>query len=377
MKKNESFRTAPAAVLFALCLAAATGVAADSLVEIEPGPASVVPMRLFGTDDQQWIAIRPPKISESSEIVVTAPPRNGYLELEPGVVLYHPVGFIGRDSLTLEAEDRVFEVELRILPRFIAFTGRFDGVYEAPALWDNQTRAFQLCDAWQPGGNQLTCEVVKVLGLAGGTFIPLAWPDSSGSESPVLFEPAVGSFRQLERQADTFWASGPVKMQLFPHGWPIFGDFFGSGTRELAMAAENGDFYLWSDKEWQVWPARQLAVAPGDGLVWPIVLPRLGGDAVALIDSNNGNVNWMRLDPAGVDFGVQIRQASIPDVRRPLAWSRSPLAAITPDFPIFFLEDTGLFFQLRAGSYIPGHPTIIPVKFPDDPIGGGGGGGGG
>jgi hypothetical protein len=359
--------------LFALFLAAATSAAADLLPVIEPTPDVVVPMLLVATDDQQWVAIRPPKISENSEIVVTVAPRNGYLELEPGVALYYPVGFIGRDSLRLEVEDQVFEVELRILPRLIAFTGRFDGVYEAPALWDNHTRAFQLCDAWQ-SGNQLTCEVVKVLGLTGGTFIPLAWPDESGSESPALFEPAVGSFRQLERQGDIFWASGPLKLPLFPAGWPIFGDFFGSGTKELAMAAENGDLFLWSGKDWGLWPARQLAVAPGDGLVWPLVLPRLDGDAVALVDSNTGNVNWMRLDPAGVDFGVQIRHASIPDIRRPLAWSLSPLAPITPDFPIFFLEHTGLNFQLRAGQYLPGHPTIIPVKFPDDPACCGGGG---
>lgn len=375
MKKTEFFRAAPAAVLFALSLApAATGVAAGPLAVLEPTPA-VETILVVGTDDQQSIAIRRDTANEAREVLVVEAPRHGYLELEPGAVFYQPAGYVGRDSLALAMDGTTVYVELRILPRFIAFAGRFDGVDETVALWDNQSRAFQVCSALAQGQSQLTCNWLPVSGLPAGTFIPLAWPNPS-EDSPVLFQVETGTFRYLELDGAAYVAGGTLDMQSFPGGWPIFGDFVGSGTKEPAMVDGNGNVFLWSGKGWESWPVFELDVPPGDGLVWPLVLPRQNGDAVALIDKATGEVHWMRLDASGLDFGVRDENSGVPDFGRPpLVWSQSGLNGVSASFPIFFLENLGNSLRLRAGHYDPGHPTIIPVKFPDDPPLGGGGGG--
>lgn len=364
MTKIQLSRTALAVVIPVLCLVAAT--AADVAVAASPGRQGLFRAVLVVGHDEQ-AAIR---IPVAGEAVVAVEPSHGSVEIEPGAAIYYPdPGFLGRDGMKLYAGNVEIKVNLWVVPRVIPFAGRFDGVYQGAALWDNGSRTFLLCGELASGTFELTCELAPVDGLPAANLLPLAWPDQLGREVPMLYDPVTGRFHRLQRVGKRFAYRGPLEIQPAPGGWPIAGDFFGGGTLDLAIAKESGELFLLKRKNWERWKPSGLALPPGEGLVWPIVLPRRGGDAIALVDSRNGAVHWMRLDPGGMDFGVAPNYVAIPDYGRPLAWSMSGLSFVAADFPIFFLERAGQAYELRAGGYLPNHPTIIPVKFPDDPPG--------
>lgn len=381
MKKIKFCRMAPVAILFALYLAAATGAAAQIMGEMfdDEDPQEVRRRLVVGVEDQHSIIIELPVTGTGTGTVQAALelPRHGYIAPGFGELNYYlDPGYFGRDSMALVVDGREVLIELLILPRFIPFTGRFDGIDTAPALWDNQSRTFLLCDPLQADTVELSCDRLPVYGLGAEALIPLAWPDQFGQESPVLFEPVTGRFLNLARHGKSMLSVvGSLEVPLFPGGWPVFGDST-SGNDTLTMVAQNGEVYLRAGIHWLLWPKR-MEVPGGDGLVRPIVLPRPDSDALALIHPVDGSVYWMRLDPEANEFGIQPEYGSGVDFRRPIAWSNSGVPNLTSNFRIFFLNvDDGVLW-LKPAFYYPGHPITIPVKFPDDPPGGGGGGGGG
>jgi hypothetical protein len=365
MREREFSRAVFVTVLLASCLVAA--IAPSVAVEASPARGGFRAVLVVADDEQAAV-----HIPAAGGAVVAVEPSHGVVETLPDATIYYPnTGFLGRDGMKLYAGSVEIKVSLWIVPRVIPFAGRFDGAYQGAALWDNRSRTFLLCGVLPAGIYDLECELAPADGLPAGTFLPLAWPDRLGREIPMLYDPVTGRFLRLQRVGSGFAYGGPLEIHSLPGGWPIAGEFFGSGKLELAVVKESGELFLLAHKKWERWKPSDLAVPAGEGLVWPITLPRPGGDAIALVDSGIGSVHWMRLDPAGTDFGSAPSYVALPDFRRPLAWSMSGLSFVSADFPIFFLERSGQSFELRAGVYLPNHPTIIPVKFPDDPPGGG------
>jgi hypothetical protein len=377
MKMRQSFPTARAAVFFALCLAVATGAAADaqpaSPIVMEPSYDGETerPGVLVATDDQQGIVIRLDPEAKG-EIQVLAPPRHGGFEFEFNTAIFYPYSsdYLGRDSMTLALDGVVTQVELMILPRRLPFVGRFDGANETPALWDNRSRTFGLCDKPADDQYQLTCVFYPVVDLDEGAFIPLAWPVAGGKDVPVLFDPAAGRFHFLENRGDSFAVSEVIYIPGSRGAWPILGDFGGTGQRELVMVTGDGRIFKNTVKGNHSWPAR-FAVS-GDDLVWPILVPRVGGDAVGLVSPESCDVHSLRLDQLdGVIYEEDPAYVS-GDCRRPLAWFMSPLSNLAPGLEIFFLRPTDDGeLPLVPGKYKASKPQTIPVKFPDDPAGGG------
>lgn len=378
MKTFEICRSAPAAVLFAFALLAAAGAAASPLPVMEPEPApqpeSSRAVLLVATDDQDSIAIHLPLALETAgEVLVTEQPQHGGVEMEPGAAIYIPTQypnrrFIGRDSLRLAAGGAQLRVELLILPRFMPFAGRFDGVYQGAALWDNLEQAFQLCGEPARGEEELPCERVPVDGLGAGPFIPLAWPDAYGKESPVLFDPAASRFFHFQRRGAYFAVSEILEAPGFRGAWPILGDWSGEGRLELAMVGADGQVFQLGPRGWQPWP-QAFAVAPG-ALSWPILLPRDGRDALALAEPESCDLHWLQLDSAAGAISDIEPSYTTGDCRRPLSWVMSPVPHLAPGLEIFFLETGGDELLLVPGKYKASKPSTIPVKFPDDPWGG-------
>jgi hypothetical protein len=364
MKIFETSWPRAVALAGALALAAAGPLRASPET---PTPA-VGTLLVVAAENQAAVQIKLGRKFAAGELLVAVAPRHGGVQLGTSTVTYFlPAGYIGRDSVTLLLAGVEVRVELRILPRRMPFTGRFDGAYRGAGLWDNLTRTFLLCGQPIENVEELPCQALAVSGLPDGALIPLAWPQPTGEERPALFDLVSGRLLRLELHDGAFRAAGwMVELPALPGAWPIIGDFFGSGESHLAMVAENGDVYLLGTKNWELWPHR-MNVPQGDGLVWPIQLPHPGGDLVVLAELATGTLLLFPFDPAG-DNLPGVRGYGIGDYRRPLCWSR------TGDGMSFLRIVDGELY-LKPGNYVSTNynPSTIPVKFPDDPAGGGGG----
>jgi hypothetical protein len=377
MKILRFSRTAPAAVLFAFCLLAGSGAADAQVlwppVTMEPYLDGEETTLLVATDDQQGIVIRfAPELQ--GEIQVRNPPRHGAFEFEFNIAIFYPYSsdYLGRDSMTLALDGVVTQVELMILPGRLPFVGRFDGSSETPALWDNRSRTFRLCDKPANGQYELTCGFYPVVDLDEGAFIPLAWPDAGGRDIPVLFDPAAGRFLFLDNRGDSFAVGEVLYLPDSRGAWPILGDWSGTGQRELAMVAADGRIFWPTIKGNRNWPAGFEIT--GDSLVWPILLKRTGGDAVGLVNPGSCDIRSLRLDQLGSVIYDEDPSYIGGDCRRPISWFMSPLSSLAPGLEVFFLRPNILEqLLLVPGKYKASKPQTIPVKFPDDPSGGGGG----
>lgn len=281
-------------------------------------------------------------------------------------------GYFGRDVLVFGHNEMEFVLELRVLPRFIPVAGFFESTVETVGLYDNVAKVFHLCRELQSFSDPLACKSYSTASFAHQPLIPVAWPDPLGGfDWPALFDPASGELHALVLVPWELVVSETIAIGGGIGSWPVVGDWLGTGERSLGVVGENGAMMLPGVSKGNGWPG-QLPVPAGDGLVWPIVLPRSSGaDAVALVDPATGDLPWMRLEAiGGASSGVEpCLGEALPGP--PLSWSMSPMpdtVAASPE--VFFLEvskEGGIW--LVPGLYSESKPQTIPVKFPDDPAG--------
>ena len=311
----------------------------------------------------------------SQSVVLVHPPTRGALTIDGSRVVYQAfTSAAGRDRFKIavggEGLYQTLEYRLRVVPRKLPVAGYFglEGIASwapGPGYYDSKSQAFILCELMTD--LDLTCRRYPVVGLGHEVYVPLVLPGQDLVDELALFDIGRGVLHFLERSKDKLEISESLATG-FSGTWPAIGDWDGTGP-SLALVFETGRVVQLGPSGWTSWFGR-LVVPPGDGLVWPIPLPRKEqSDAMALVDPGSGNLYWAALEGDSLVAGIEPSFGS-GDFSRPLVWKvfHSDLGV---GRGVFFLRDVAGRVELQAGRYMPAGPQTLPVKFPDDPSGGG------
>lgn len=291
-------------------------------------------------------------------------PRHGSLMLGSGQAVYTPAeGFMGRDSFLVSFPSstgtRLVRYEVRVLPRYVPLLGAFETGPEAPALYDVWSRSFTLCDPANPHvSTTLNCWQVATESLLPKSYFPLLWPGPNGTDLPVLYDSETGQLHFLELIDQRFKVRDTISLAPFSGGWPVLGDWDGSGETELAMVFEDGRVYVLGPSSWELWP-QMLNVPREDETLWPVARENPGSpSSLVYVGPKNGRLDWLSCVPnQGCTSGF-LRSLTTFDFRR-------ALGGLTLQFLV--LEKSGLYLVPHHYSVL--DPQTIPVKFPDDPWG--------
>ena len=301
-------------------------------------------------------------------------PRHGSLVLGNGQSVYTPAkDFMGRDSFLVDFPSsngsRVVRYQVRVLPRYIPLTTASGADQAAPALYESWSRSFILCDppVFTPEDPTLNCRRLPTRFVPPGNHFPIVWPQTNGLDLLALYDQETGLLYFLEFHNGYLEVRDAINLAPMTGGWPVVGDWDASGQSELAMVFDDGRVFVLSPSSWQQWP-QTLEVQIEDETSWPLAIHHLGSpSSLAFVSAIHGSYSWLACGPTvGCSRGRAKSYARF-DFRRPI-WF----------YGTRFLLMLDSSLQLVPGSYslVDPDPQTIPVKFPDDPIGGGGGGGG-
>lgn len=313
-----------------------------------------------------------PDFGVQTKPIVVESPRHGRLDLDGFTATYTPeASFTGRDRVALTDGAVIWALELVVLPRVLPLAGRFYNQNETAGLYDNDARAFLLCEELVSSEEPLRCEWLPVEDAGvETTWVPLAWQlENEGLEVPALFDIETGELRILAPAGSSLVVQQVLSLPDAAGGLPVRGDWNHSGGRDLAVVFADGRVLSHNGVKWGVWPT-EVEVPESDGLAWPILFQREGErDALALVHPKYGDLTWLSLASGGETFSGTERSMGGTRFLRPLAWVMAPSPSAVESSGIFFLEKGPEGLQLVPGKYRGLKPQTIPVKFPDDPPG--------
>lgn len=296
-------------------------------------------------------------------------PRHGSITVDSNQVVYAPAeGYMGRDSflLSLPITGGIQKVRfmIRVLPRYIPLVGAFVPGPETAALYDSWSRSFVLCDPADPTGvaPTLNCRRLPTKNLPPANYFPMVWPDARGTDQLALYDSETGLLTFLELHDTYLEARDSFSLAPMTGGWPVLGDWDGSGRTELAMVFDDGRVFVLGPAEWEPWP-QTIQVPSEDATLWPIAVNRPGnGSSLAYISPTHGGLSWLACGPTSGCSSGYLKSFVRSDFRRPVGWDGARFLVVL---------DSSL--QLVAGKYSVEDmsPHTIPIKFPDDPSGGG------
>lgn len=303
---------------------------------------------------------------------VVESPRHGSITLSTSQAVYTPVaGYMGRDSFLLSWPAPVgtqqVRFEIRVLPRHIPLFGAFTAHPAAPALYDSWSRSFILCDPADPTGvaPTLNCWRQPTKYLPPANYFPMVWPGDQGSDQLALYNSETGVLHFLEFFNGYFEPRDSINLAPMTGGWPVLGDWDGTGEVELAMVFDDGRVYVLGPSSWELWP-QTLTVPTEDDTLWPVVRNHPGLPSWLVYASpSHGGLDWLSCERSHGCTSGYIKSLTRYDFRRALG-----------GYGVRFLVLLDDSLQLIVGKYSfeDPAPNTIPVKFPDDPIGGSGGG---
>lgn len=296
-------------------------------------------------------------------------PRHGSLTLGNGQIVYTPVaGHMGRDSFLVvfpsSIGSQTVRYEVRVLPQHVPLLGAFEAGPKTPALYDVYSRSFILCDPPDPHTSPtLNCWRIATKHVPPGNYFPMVWPGDHGLDQLALYDLETGLLHFLELVSGFFEPRDAISLASMAGGWPVLGDWDGSGQTELAMVFNDGRVYVLGPSSWALWPKR-LQVPTEDETLWPVAMEKPGLPwHLAYVAPKSGRLEWLSCEPSQTCSSGFLRSLATFDFRR-------ALGGLAMQFLV--VEDLSLHLVPHRYSIL--DPQTIPVKFPDDPIGGGGGG---
>lgn len=287
-----------------------------------------------------------------------------------------PLDFFGRDSFIFELRDKrgnvldSVAIELMVLPKVLPFSGYFSNrVVQGPALFNAERSKVVLCNQPTSAGMPLSCNHLTVVLPEQDVFIPLAWP-TAGLDRLALFSPKQGKVLIFMPNGDRAQYVETVTLAGSQGSWPLIGDFFGDGSRRLVWVKPSGEVYFWA-KAGATLLSGALPLLQPDSLTWPVIWPMEGEtrQAIALSGGPASGLVWMALSPElDLFYGLESVRIGAIDYRRPFLYE-SLEADGNVLRQVSYLRQNGNSFELIRGlvASTSGHPTVIPVKFPDDP----------